>query len=174
MPLPGETEERPLPNQAEIIAHEEGDEDEDRPALDVAPKDRKLLTQPFDFIVGSLEGQIKDGDLILQDDFQRRRVPVRHHPPFIVGEHLVDGGDVVGAVQVMPPESVVRVTAKGARARIHSLGWHHRPRLRQAGRDHAPSHAANPSASRSGTGRRGSINRSSRRSTAPPPLTSPR
>ena len=59
----------------ELIDDEaDSSEDDDAPALDIAPKDRKLVTQAFDFIVGSLETQIKDKDLILQDDFQRRRV----------------------------------------------------------------------------------------------------
>lgn len=52
----------------------EDNEDEERPALNIAPKDRKLITQPFDFIVGSLEKQVEGGDLVLQDDFQRRQV----------------------------------------------------------------------------------------------------
>lgn len=52
----------------------EDNEDEERPALNISPKERKLITQPFDFIVGSLEKQVQDGDLILQDDFQRRQV----------------------------------------------------------------------------------------------------
>lgn len=52
----------------------EDDEDQERPALNIALKDRKLITQPFDFIVGSLEKQINDGDLILQDDYQRRQI----------------------------------------------------------------------------------------------------
>jgi len=50
------------------------DDDEERPAFNIAPKDRKLIAQPFDFIVGSLEKQVEDGDLVLQDDFQRRQV----------------------------------------------------------------------------------------------------
>ena len=53
---------------------EEGDEDEPRPELAIPPKDRKLITQPFDFIVGSLEEQINDGQLILQDEYQRRQI----------------------------------------------------------------------------------------------------
>jgi len=57
-----------------MIEPERGEDDEERPALDVPPRDRKLLTQPFDFIVGSLKRQIEDKDLILRDDFQRRQV----------------------------------------------------------------------------------------------------
>ena len=40
----------------------------------IPAKDRKLITQPFDFIVSSLEEQIADGQLTLQDDYQRRQV----------------------------------------------------------------------------------------------------
>src|SRR5438132_381932 len=50
------------------------EDEEDRPELDIPLNERKLLTQPFDFIVGSLEQQIKDGGLVLQDEFQRRVV----------------------------------------------------------------------------------------------------
>jgi hypothetical protein len=50
------------------------EEDEERPELDIPLNERKLLTQPFDFIVGSLDQQIKDGSLVLQDEFQRRVV----------------------------------------------------------------------------------------------------
>jgi hypothetical protein len=52
----------------------DGDDDERRPELHIPPKDRKLSTQPFDFIVGSLEEQISDGQLILQDEYQRRQI----------------------------------------------------------------------------------------------------
>ncbi|WIW50239.1 DUF262 domain-containing protein (plasmid) [Bradyrhizobium sp. 62B] len=58
----------------EKFTDEDGEEDAPRPELSIAPKDRKLLTQPFDFIVGSLEEQISDGQLVLQDEFQRRQV----------------------------------------------------------------------------------------------------
>jgi hypothetical protein len=58
---------------AENFAEEDSDADE-RPELAIAPKDRKLITQPFDFIVGSLEEQITDGQLILQDEYQRRQI----------------------------------------------------------------------------------------------------
>ncbi|WP_207796602.1 DUF262 domain-containing protein [Sphingomonas oleivorans] len=60
---------------AEVFAPEEDDEDEAaRPELTIPPRDRKLLTQPFDFIVSSLQEQIDDGQLVLQDDYQRRHV----------------------------------------------------------------------------------------------------
>lgn len=58
----------------EQFIEEDGDEENDRPELEIPPKDRKLITQPFDFIVGSLEDQIKEGQLILQDEYQRRQV----------------------------------------------------------------------------------------------------
>lgn len=58
----------------EPFADEDGEEETPRPELAIAPKDRKLLTQPFDFIVSSLEDQIADGQLILQDEFQRRQI----------------------------------------------------------------------------------------------------
>lgn len=58
----------------EKFTDEDGEDDAPRPELAIAPKERKLLTQPFDFIVGSLEEQISDGQLVLQDEFQRRQV----------------------------------------------------------------------------------------------------
>jgi hypothetical protein len=58
----------------EKFSEEEGEIESPRPELSIPAKDRKLLTQPFDFIVGSLEEQINDGQLILQDDFQRRQI----------------------------------------------------------------------------------------------------
>ena len=58
----------------EKFTEEEGDEDGARPELSIPPKDRKLITQPFDFIVSSLEEQIADGQLILQDEYQRRQI----------------------------------------------------------------------------------------------------
>jgi uncharacterized protein with ParB-like and HNH nuclease domain len=45
-----------------------------RPELNIAPKDRKLITHPYDFIIRSLADQIEDETLILADKFQRRRV----------------------------------------------------------------------------------------------------
>lgn len=60
--------------EAEKFVEEEDESGELRPELKVAPKDRKLITQPFDFIVGSLEEQISDGQLILQDEYQRRQI----------------------------------------------------------------------------------------------------
>ena len=58
----------------EEFIKEEDEEEEPRPELVIAAKDRKLITQPFDFIVGSLEEQIADGQLILQDEYQRRQI----------------------------------------------------------------------------------------------------
>lgn len=50
------------------------EEEEERPELQIAPKDRKLVTHPYDFIVRSLKDQIDDKTLVLADKFQRRRV----------------------------------------------------------------------------------------------------
>jgi hypothetical protein len=58
----------------EVFADEDADEEVARPELSIPAKDRKLITQPFDFIVGSLEEQIADGQLKLQDEFQRRQI----------------------------------------------------------------------------------------------------
>lgn len=52
----------------------EEEESEERPELEISPKERRLITQPFDFVVGSLEKQIRDKELLLQDDYQRRQV----------------------------------------------------------------------------------------------------
>ncbi|WP_231733460.1 DUF262 domain-containing protein, partial [Phenylobacterium sp. CCH12-B4] len=50
--------------------------EEDSPIFDdgTPPRDRKLQTNPFDFIVSSINSQIEDGSIVLQDQFQRRRV----------------------------------------------------------------------------------------------------
>jgi uncharacterized protein with ParB-like and HNH nuclease domain len=53
-----------------FIKEDEGE----RQALEIPPKDRKLVTHPFDYIIRSLSAQIDDGSLVLQDKFQRRRV----------------------------------------------------------------------------------------------------
>jgi hypothetical protein len=58
----------------EVFTKEEDEEGEQRPELAIPLKERRLITQPFDFIVNSLETQIKDKSLLLQDEFQRRRV----------------------------------------------------------------------------------------------------
>src|SRR5207253_9890962 len=58
----------------EAFTEEDGEDDAPRPELSIPAKDRKLITQPFDFIVGSLEEQITDGQLILQDEYQRRQI----------------------------------------------------------------------------------------------------
>lgn len=60
--------------QVEQFADDERDDEGARPELAIPAKDRKLVTQPFDFIVGSLEEQISDGQLALQDEFQRRQI----------------------------------------------------------------------------------------------------
>ena len=48
--------------------------EDDSEAIEVLPKDRRLVTHPYDFIVRSLDQQIKDNTLILADKYQRRRV----------------------------------------------------------------------------------------------------
>jgi hypothetical protein len=70
---PSGTDDKPL-DEEKFDEPDNSDEEEERPELDIPLNERKLLTQPFDFIVGSLEQQIKDGALVLQDEFQRRRV----------------------------------------------------------------------------------------------------
>lgn len=65
-------EEQEYPQDAFVAEDDEAGED--RPELDIPLRDRKLVTQPFDFIVSSIEQQIKEKSLILQDNFQRRRV----------------------------------------------------------------------------------------------------
>ena len=47
---------------------------EEEAPYDIPAKDRKLVTHPYDFIVRSLDDQIKDGTLILADKYQRRQV----------------------------------------------------------------------------------------------------
>ena len=59
---------------AESFSDNENDDEAERPELVIPARERKLITQPFDFIVSSLEEQIRDGQLILQDDFQRRQI----------------------------------------------------------------------------------------------------
>jgi len=54
-----------------------GDEaEEETPLFDETTplRDRKLQTNPFDFVVSSITLQIGDGSIVLQDQFQRRRV----------------------------------------------------------------------------------------------------
>src|SRR5579883_727801 len=50
--------------------------EEETPLFDDATpaRDRKLQTNPFDFIVSSINSQIEDESIVLQDQFQRRRV----------------------------------------------------------------------------------------------------
>lgn len=63
------------PNDSELPEETFEDQDEElRSELQVAPKDRKLVTHPYDFIIRSLTTQVDDGTLILGDQFQRRRV----------------------------------------------------------------------------------------------------
>src|SRR5579864_754506 len=67
-----------LEDSLEELPEEEFDDKDDgadeRAELDIPPKDRKLITNPYDFIVQSLNDQIKSETLILADKFQRRRV----------------------------------------------------------------------------------------------------
>ncbi|MFZ2411468.1 MAG: DUF262 domain-containing protein [Candidatus Methanoperedens sp.] len=70
MVLP-EDEDKPFVE--EKFADKETD-DEELEIPQTSPKDRKLVTHPYDFIVRSLDQQIKDGTLILADKYQRRRV----------------------------------------------------------------------------------------------------
>jgi Protein of unknown function DUF262 len=72
MTAPPDSPSNPL--VAEAFTDEENEDDITRPELTIPPKERKLVTQPFDFIVSSLEEQIADGQLILQDEHQRRQV----------------------------------------------------------------------------------------------------
>lgn len=76
MPDNGPSDENDKPFEEEKFEEPDisDDEETERPELDIPLNERKLLTQPFDFIVGSIEQQIKDGALVLQDEFQRRRV----------------------------------------------------------------------------------------------------
>lgn len=71
MPVPSEDEDKPFVE--EKFADKETD-DEELEIPQTSPKDRKLVTHPYDFIVRSLDQQIKDGTLILADKYQRRRV----------------------------------------------------------------------------------------------------
>jgi hypothetical protein len=64
---PTGTDDKPL-EEEKFEEPANSEEEEERPELDIPVNERKLLTQPFDFIVGSLEQQIKDGALILQDE----------------------------------------------------------------------------------------------------------
>ena len=52
----------------------EPEDEDERPALKVEWKDRKLVTHPYDFSVRSLKDQVDDMSLVLADKFQRRRV----------------------------------------------------------------------------------------------------
>ncbi|MEW6210611.1 MAG: DUF262 domain-containing protein [Acidobacteriota bacterium] len=76
-------EEKEIINKAdhkEIVLEEERYEDnddlaeEEKPELQIAARDRKLVTHPYDFIIRSLSDQIDDNTLVLADKFQRRRV----------------------------------------------------------------------------------------------------
>lgn len=62
-------------SEPELVEEQFVSEPEDeRPALNIAAADRKLITHPYDFIVTSLKTQIDDETLVLADKFQRRRV----------------------------------------------------------------------------------------------------
>jgi len=65
-------EETDLQNDESIAE----DTEEEIPLFDdeIPARDRKLQTNPFDFIVSSISSQIDDGSIVLQDQFQRRRV----------------------------------------------------------------------------------------------------
>ena len=52
----------------------EAEDEEELLELNVPAKDRKLVTQPYDFIIRSLKDQVDEGTLILADNFQRRQV----------------------------------------------------------------------------------------------------
>lgn len=73
MPDEKDTEAETELKNDESIAEESEEEspifDEETPV-----KDRKLQTNPFDFIVSSINSQIDDKSIVLQDQFQRRRV----------------------------------------------------------------------------------------------------
>jgi uncharacterized protein with ParB-like and HNH nuclease domain len=71
---PGNDEKEEEVYREETFAKEEDEYGDERPELAIPLKERRLVTQPFDFIVNSLEQQIKDKSLLLQDEFQRRRV----------------------------------------------------------------------------------------------------
>ena len=58
----------------ENFADKEADDDDVRPELTIPPRDRKIHHPAFDLVVGSLEEQITDGQLILQDEYQRRQI----------------------------------------------------------------------------------------------------
>lgn len=72
--ISGNTSSNQEDYREESFVKEEDEEGQQRPELSIPLKERKLVTQPFDFIVSSLEQQIKDNSLLLQDEFQRRRV----------------------------------------------------------------------------------------------------
>lgn len=67
-------------NSDELLQEETFEEHIDEPSFEetidfnIPPKDRKLVTHPYDFIIRSLVDQIEDKTLILKDKFQRRRV----------------------------------------------------------------------------------------------------
>jgi len=68
-----EVEPLELP-ELQVEKFEDADPDGPEPELDIAPRDRRLVTHPYDFIIRSLRDQIDDNTLILADKFQRRRV----------------------------------------------------------------------------------------------------
>ncbi|MBK8174826.1 MAG: DUF262 domain-containing protein [Rhodospirillales bacterium] len=74
LPKDEETDEPPYSEETFEDKDDDADGGESRPELQIPLRERKLVTQPFDFIVSSIEQQIKDGSLVLQDHFQRRRV----------------------------------------------------------------------------------------------------
>lgn len=62
------------PYKEEQFADEEEKDTSDDEPYDIPFEDRKLATHPYDFIVRSLDDQIKDKTLILADKYQRRQI----------------------------------------------------------------------------------------------------
>jgi len=67
-------EAKPEPYKEERFADEDEKDASDDEPYDIPLRDRKLATHPYDFIVRSLNDQIKDDTLILADKYQRRQV----------------------------------------------------------------------------------------------------
>lgn len=68
------SEELPTTNELPIETFVDESEDEDEHPLSIPEGERRLVTQPNDFIIRSLSQQVTDGFLVLADKFQRRRV----------------------------------------------------------------------------------------------------
>ncbi|NER38596.1 MAG: DUF262 domain-containing protein [Oscillatoria sp. SIO1A7] len=52
----------------------DAEDEEEMPEIEIPVQGRKLVTQPYDFIIRSLKDQVDEGSLILADNFQRRQV----------------------------------------------------------------------------------------------------